>query len=233
MKQTAALGERGTTMTAVEKIACRQGRRDEGPNIALAEALCLSRDKKGVREIVAGLRDPDENVQSDCIKVLYEIGHRQPALIAPYVDKFAFLLNSRRNRLIWGGMAALAAAASLKPRETYAHIDLILKAFARGSVITVDNGVTVLASLSAAVARYEKKLWPVIVRHLESCRPKELPQHAERAAAGVNRRNVASFRGILERRLEQLSGPQKKRVQKILETVDRKDWNGVRPGKSR
>lgn len=206
-------------MKTLEKIATRRGRRDEGPNIELAGELAEARDQKGIAEIAAGLRDPDLRVRSDCIKVLYEIGHRDPGLIAAHVDDFAVLLNSGRNRMVWGGMAALASVAGLKPREVYRHLEAILAAFERGSVITVDNGVTVLASLSAADARYEKKLWPLIGRHLANCRPKELPRHAERALPSVNRGNARAFIALLEKRLGQVSPVQAKRIEKVLASV--------------
>ncbi|MBN2352122.1 MAG: hypothetical protein JXD23_06080 [Spirochaetales bacterium] len=206
-------------MKTLEKIATGRGRRDENPNIELAGELAERRDQKGIAEIAAGLRSPNPRVRSDCIKVLYEIGHRDPGLIAAHVDRFAELLRSGQNRMVWGGMAALAAVASVRPREVYRHLEAILAAFEQGSVITVDNGVTVLASLSAADARYEKKLWPLIERHLATCRPKELPQHAERARPAVNRGNVRAFIALLERRLSHVSPVQAKRIEKILSSV--------------
>ena len=90
-------------MKTLEKIATRRGRRDEGPNIDLAGELAEARDQKGIAEIAAGLRSPDPRVRSDCIKVLYEIGHRDPGLIAAHVDDFAELLRSGQNRMVWGG----------------------------------------------------------------------------------------------------------------------------------
>ena len=38
----------------IELLACRLGRNDEIPNIELAEMLCESMDKIGVREIADG-----------------------------------------------------------------------------------------------------------------------------------------------------------------------------------
>jgi len=53
-------------------------RRDDIPNQELAEEIAATRNEPAVREIVARLEDRDKAIQSDCIKVLYEIGYRAP-----------------------------------------------------------------------------------------------------------------------------------------------------------
>lgn len=40
----------------IEKLACNLNRNDEKPNIDLAKELCSSEDKKGIAEIVQGLK---------------------------------------------------------------------------------------------------------------------------------------------------------------------------------
>lgn len=80
----------------------------------LARDLAQTRDRAGIAEIAANLRHPDSNVQSDCIKVLYETGYLAPELIADYVDDFLALLGSKNNRLVWGSMIALVIQFSPK-----------------------------------------------------------------------------------------------------------------------
>ncbi len=53
------------------------------------------------------------------MKVLYEIGYLTPELIADYADDFLKLLRSKNNRMVWGGMIALATIAETKPREIW------------------------------------------------------------------------------------------------------------------
>jgi len=148
----------------IEKLACKLGRNDEVPNIELAELLCKNEDAGGIKEIVDGLKDTDKAVANDCIKVLYEIGARKPALISTYADDLLALLHSRNNRLVWGGVTALATIAELSADAIYAKIDMVLSVFKNGSVIAVDNSVTVLAGLCKADKKYEQHLFPMKMR---------------------------------------------------------------------
>ena len=89
-------------MSVITRLAFALGRRDDVPNQELAKELAVARAVDGVRELVANLQHPDRNIQSDCIKVLYEIGYIAPELIAEYVEEFLALLKSKNNRLVWG-----------------------------------------------------------------------------------------------------------------------------------
>lgn len=68
-------------MSVLDRIAFHQGRRDEVPNQELAEELAEAQDAEGIEEIARNLWNPDKNIQSDCLKVLYEVGARKPELI--------------------------------------------------------------------------------------------------------------------------------------------------------
>ena len=205
----------------IEKLACSLGRNDEQPNIALAEALVHSGNRDGIREIVEGLRHTTAAIANDCIKVLYEIGYRNPSLIAEYTDSFAALLTSRNNRLVWGAMTALATVAPVSPDCVFSHIDRILKTYENGSVITVDSSISVLAELSRTHPAYEKRLFPILIRHLEHCRPKEVGQHAERIFIAINNNNTGSFTATLGKRYPSLTGPQKKRIDRLLKKIEK------------
>ena len=199
----------------IEKLACNLGRNDEIPNIELAEALCQNEDDGGVREIAEGLKDKDKAVASDCIKVLYEIGERKPHLISGYADDFFSLLSSRNNRLVWGGMTALAAIAELVPDLIYGRIDRVISAFNDGGAITVDNGITVLAKICKADKAYESHLFPLLLEHLRKCRPFDVARHAERMSVCVNKENVKDFLDALVSRKEHLSGSQSEWIRKL------------------
>jgi hypothetical protein len=88
-------------MSVLNRLASSLRRRDEVPNQELARDLASNRDKAGIREIAENLRNKDKNIQADCIKVLYEIGHLEPELIADYTEDFAKCLKSKNNRLVW------------------------------------------------------------------------------------------------------------------------------------
>ena len=200
----------------IEKLACKLGRNDEVPNIELAELLCQNEDAGGgIKEIVEGLKDKDKAVANDCIKVLYEIGTRKPSLISAYADDFLLLLNSHNNRLVWGGMTALASIAELAADTIYIKIDMILSVFKNGSVIAVDNSVTVLAGLCKADKKYEAHLFPILIEHLKTCRTKEVPQHAERTAICVNKDNATIFLEVLAACEKHMDGSRLARIKKL------------------
>jgi hypothetical protein len=209
-------------MSTLPGIAYYQNRRDEVPNQELAQELAAKKDRKGIREIAANLWNENPDVQSDCLKVLYEIGYLQPELAAPYAEDYLKLLHSRNNRLVWGAMIALSTVAHLKADVIYPRVAEIKQVMDEGSVITKDNGVRVLALVAAQSAAYSKEIFPYLLHHLETCRPKDVPQHAEKAAIAVNTRNRKQFIAVLEKRLVDLSGSQAARVQKVIKEVEQR-----------
>jgi HEAT repeat protein len=86
-------------ISVLTKLASALNRADEVLNQILAKAFATAGDKAAIRELVANLSNPDKAIQSDCIKVLYEVGTLQPDLIADDVDMFVALLDNRNNRL--------------------------------------------------------------------------------------------------------------------------------------
>ena len=203
----------------LEKLAYSLGRNDEEANIELAKELAKTKNKKGIKEIVDGLNNPKEQIANDCIKVLYEIAGIRPELISEYVGNLIQLLRSRNNRLVWGSMTALSKIVSLAPAEVYKNLDIILRAYEKGSVITVDNSISVFAELVKADKKYEKKVLPIIIEHLEKCRPKDVGQHSERAFVCVNKNNSQIFKAALLKRYGSLTEAQKKRLDKLLKKI--------------
>ena len=202
-------------MSVTDKLAHSLGRRDEVPNQELARDLAEKKDQKGIREVAENLWNTDKNIQADCIKVLYEVGYIEPKLIADYAEDFVKLLKSKNNRLVWGGMTALAEVAKANPDAVFKHFDAIKKAKETGSVITVDNAISTLA-YTAANDKYNKAIFPYLLKHLSSCRPKEVPQHSEKTLPAVNTSNKNEFIKVLETRMEDLSGGGLSRVKKVI-----------------
>ena len=207
-------------MSVLNRLASALGRRDEVPNQELARDLAAGKDKKGIQEIVENLWNKDKNIQADCIKVLYEIGSIEPKLIADYAEDFVKLLRSKNNRLVWGGMTALAEVAKANPDAVFKRLDEIKKAKETGSVITVDNAISTLAYTAAATDKYNKAIFPYLLNHLSSCRPKEVPQHTEKTLPAVNSSNKVDFIKALEKRMEDLSGSGLARVKKVIKQVN-------------
>jgi hypothetical protein len=203
-------------MSVLPHLAHSLGRRDEVPNQELARELAAKKDKKGIREIAENLWNKDKNIQADCIKVLYEVGYIDPKLIADYADDFVKCLRSRNNRLVWGGMTALAEVAKANPDAVFKNLDAIKKSKATGSVITVDSAISTLAWTAATNKKYNETVFPYLLKHLSGCRPKEVPQHAEKTMPAVNASNKADFIKVLEKRTEDLSGGGLARVKKVI-----------------
>jgi len=188
-------------MSVLNRLAHSLGRRDEVPNQELARDLAAKKDR---------------NIQADCIKVLYEVGVIEPELIAEYAEDFVKLLRSKNNRLAWGGMTALAEVAKANPDMVFKNLNAIKKAKETGSVITVDNAISTLAYTAAANAKYNEAIFPYLLNHLSSCRPKEVPQHSEKTLPAVNASNKNEFIKVLEKRMEDLSGGGLARVKKVI-----------------
>ena len=209
-------------MSALPRIAYYQNRRDEVPNQELARELAAKKDRKGIREIAANLWNENPAVQSDCLKVLYEIGYLQPELAAPYAEDYLKLQHSRNNRLVWGAMIALSTVVHLEADVIYPHVEELKQVMDEGSVITKDNGVKVLALVAAQNAAYSKEIFPYLLHHLETCRPRDVPQHAEKTAVAVTARNRKQFVAVLEKRLVDLSGSPAARVKKVIKEVEQR-----------
>ena len=141
-------------------------------------------------------------------------------MIADYAEDFVKLLRSKNNRLVWGGMTALAEVAKANPDAVFKHLDEVKKAKETGSVITVDNAIVTLAYMAAGNQKYNEAIFPYLLKHLSSCRPKEVPQHAEKTLPAVDSSNKADFIKVLEKRIEDLSGAGLTRVKKVIKQAN-------------
>lgn len=203
-------------MSVLDRLSSSLGRSDDLPNKELAAELARTENAGDVAELVAHLTDRDRNLASDCIKALYETGYIAPELIASHVDAFLSLLQSKDNRMVWGGMIALSTIAPLQPDVIYRQIDLVLEVIEAGSVITVDAGVSVLAHVAAANQAYGERLIPYLLNHLSTCRAKSVAQHAERIAVAIDATRRPAFEEILARRAGELSAGGQARVRRLV-----------------
>ncbi|MBN1501625.1 MAG: hypothetical protein JW982_15815 [Spirochaetes bacterium] len=204
----------------IEKIAYNLGRRDEEPNIELADEI-IRNGGSGIDEIADGLDSPDRNVANDCIKVLYEVGRKKPELISVYAGKFLKLLNSGNNRLIWGAMMAVSQVVKENSGLIFNNLELIKNTYKNGSVITVDYSISIFAELCTCDGKYEKEIFPFLMNHLKTCRPKEVAQHAERMLVCINKKNADDFSAVLKGRYGMLTDTQKKRIDKLFRTIQK------------
>jgi len=209
-------------MSVIDKLATSLGQRGDVPNQELARELAAKYDTVGVKELAENLWNKNTNLASDCIKTLYEIGYLKPELIAPYVNDFLKIIKNKQNRLVWGGMLALSTIAALKPKEIFEQVELVKKVTREGSVITTDNGIKTLAVVAGARMEYNQVIFSFLIEHLQTCRSKEVPQHAESTLAAVNAGNKKKFIDTLTSRLEALTSSQTARVKKTIRIAEQK-----------
>ncbi len=197
------------------KIAFYQNRRDEIPNQQLAHELAESENRAGIKEIASHLADKNKNVQSDCLKVLYEIGYLKPSLIEDYAPDFLALLESKNNRMVWGAMIALATVADRKPDEIYAKLGDVKAEMDAGTLITLVWGTKALAKVAAASPAYKREIFPLLTAQLKKCLARDVPMHAESILPAIDATNKAEFLALLEKRKPEMSAAQLARLQKV------------------
>jgi hypothetical protein len=214
---------RGVQMTITNKLASSLGRKDEEPNIELARTIVAEDDEEVVQELVNHLNrsSSKKDIQSDCIKVLYEVGALKPSLISAHYRTFLELLNHKNNRLVWGAMTALDAITLEIPNLIYSELSVIIEAVNSGSVIVKDHGVGVLIKL-CSLERYAEKAFPLLVEILKSCPTNQLPMYAENALPIVKTSNKLVFtEALLDRLIEIEKDSKRKRVEKVIHKLQK------------
>ncbi len=206
-------------MNIESQLSSSLGRRDEGPNTALAVEIASKGDRGGVQELLRLVQEGKKPVQSDAIKVLYEIAEREPVLLADDHIVFVGLLKSRHQRLVWGAMAALDAITPFVPKEIYGSLDEILFAAEGDSVIARDHAVNILIHL-ATLAPFRVKSFAHLLDQIQRCPVNQVPMYGERALRIDRAEQRGSLREVLESRLSDLSkDSQRRRLEKVLQKL--------------
>jgi hypothetical protein len=203
-------------MPVIDQLATSLGRKDEVPNLELARQIAVNGDTNAIQELSELLQHKSKDIQSDSMKVLYEIAVLKPELMTGYLDRFIGLLTSKNNRLQWGAMTAISAITVVAPQQVYAVLPQILAAADKGSVITKDHAVQVLIRLSA-VSRYREHAMMLLLEQLQQSLPNQLPMYAEQVLPLVRRADKQAFAGVLQDRLDDIEKESKRRrVEKVI-----------------
>ncbi len=203
-------------MNVLKHLATSLNRRDEIPNQELAKQIAAQKDQTAIKELIANLNNKNKGIQSDCIKVLYEIGTQNPKLITPYAAEFIALLHHKNNRLQWGAMTALSAITSESPKLIYASLPKILAAADKGSVITKDHAVNILIKLSS-IKPYADSAFSLLIEQLRIYPTNQLAMYAERSASCITDKNKKNFVDALRSRLGEIEKEtMKKRIEKVI-----------------
>jgi hypothetical protein len=207
-------------MSVLKNIAYYQNRRDEVPNQEVAKELAQTRNAADIREIVQNLSNKEPNVQSDCLKVLYELGYLAPELIAEYVDEFIKLLGHPNNRMVWGDMIAISTIAGLQADVIFPHVAEIKKTMETGSVITNDAGMKALAKIAARNEEYRDSIIPTLFDRFKNSRPVDAPRYAEFILGAIDRTNKVQFTSLLLQWIASASGSRLARLRKVFKQVE-------------
>ena len=165
------------------------------------------------------MNNKNKNIQSDCIKTLYETGYLNPELIADYYAEFIKLLTSKNNRLVWGGMIALSTITDLEHKEIFAVLGKIMETVEKGSVITIDCGIEILARLNRH-GNYFNTTDPLLIEQLWKCPIKQLPMYIEKSLVSIQKGNKAIYQTIIEQRKSECDkDSQTKRLDKSLKQI--------------
>ncbi len=204
----------------IDQLAHALGHKDEAPNIALAEKIASSENKDFVKELVVLLEHKKTAVRSDVIKVLYEIAERNVDLVLPYTENILALLEDHNNRMKWGAMSVLAAISNAKPDLITGHLHSILKAMDSGTVITRDNGITILCN-AANLKSYHADCLELLLEQLENAPVNQVPMYAEKVAEVISQPYIKRFEKVLRSRKDVLEIPSKqKRIEKVLKGLN-------------
>jgi len=206
-------------MSVLSKISYFQNRRDEIPNKELAKTLAETNNETGIAELVANLKHKNRSIQSDCLAVLYHAGYVKPHLIAEYVEDFLALLKSRNNRLIWGGMIALATIADLKPKAICANFDTVKQAIEKGTLIAVVWGVKTIAKVASSGKSCKPYVVPILLSQLKKCTARDVATHFENSLPAIDDENKAIFLRIVEDRKKEMTASQLARLKKAMEKL--------------
>lgn len=200
------------------KLASVQGRKDEEPNIELAEEIASTCDEAAVGVLINHL-DGKKEIRRDCIKTLYEIGERQPDLIAHYLEAFLPLLQSKDNRMQWGGMSAISSMAGHHPLKVYRHLPKIMAAAEVGSVITRDHAVKTLVKVGTHT-EHREEIFQMLHEILIGTPVNQFASYVEETLAIIDEAHRDRFIQTIKERLPEMNTEaKKKRLLKVLKKL--------------
>ncbi len=210
-------------MKVIDKLATLLNRRDEVPNQELAKQITVTNDKSAVKELFANLNNKNKGIQSDCIKVIYEIGALKPRLIADFINELITLLDNKNNRLQWGAMMALNTITNENPKSIHSALLKIIAVADKGSVITNDQCINILIKL-CAMKEYADDAFSLLNERLITSPTNQLPMYAEQALPVITDKNKTAFVKTLTSRLSEFEKDTKRlRVEKVIKKLNKNE----------
>ena len=123
--------------------------------------------------------------------------------------------------MVSGAMTALAEIAKVNPEFIFKNLDVIKRATKEGDETTVDAFISTLANTASANEEYNTKILPHLIEHLSTCRPGDLPQHAESMLTAIHEFNKDDFIKILKKRQQKLDSAAFTRLGRIIRLAEK------------
>lgn len=204
-----------------EQLANASGRKDEGPNIALADKIARTSNSGAIKELIILMNDNKAAIRHDAIKVIYETGERNPELVIPYKKDFLLLFNHPDNWMKWGAMSALYSISKSKPELLAKNLTEIIEAMDSGSVITRDHGIYILCSVST-IKKHHDDCMELLLEQIEKAPVNQVPMYAEKMAEVISPRYVIKLEKVLLSRKDIMDILSKqKRVVKLVKKLQK------------
>ena len=189
------------------------------PASILGEDIVARRDMAAIAELAEAVRAGPARQANDALKVLYEVGARDPALVGGQCPVFIEALKSSNNRKVWGAMTALDAVAERRADALVAELPAIIAAADRGSVIAKDHCNSILVKL--ARSGHADKAVPILVERLKTAAPNQFPTYAEEIAPVLTPEARPGFLALLRERIGSIVQESKrKRVERVMRKLN-------------
>jgi hypothetical protein len=130
------------------RLGAALGVRHTKADIALGQDIATRSDAVAMAGLVELLDEPA--MASSAIKAIYECGYLAPALLVPHLPVFRALLDGVNNRMVWGGMIAIAGVAKADPVAVWSHRERLELALREGTVITKMSAVHALTAVAGS-----------------------------------------------------------------------------------
>lgn len=207
-------------MSLADQLASALNRRDEQPNIELAEKLAKQTELSGeVLELISIVKHANKPEQHDAIKVLYELAARKPNAFEDKLEFVFDLLKTKDNRILWGTLTLLSKICAFDLNATYENLTQILDAADRGSVIAKDATFEILLALANS-ASYQDQAGEHLIAFLADAAPNQLPLYAEKTAEAELRIKSDEITHALFARLDEMpTDVKRKRLEKAIAKI--------------
>ena len=129
-------------------------------------------------------------------------------------------------------MITLSTIVGIAAHQIYPHAAEIQQVMMRGAItshlrppqvgagVTTDAGILALSRMAATGDDRRAALRPCLFDLLRSCRPSDVPRHAERILMAVGVSSKVEFLAILQARLQHLTPAQLTRLTKVMRQAE-------------